>query len=334
VPHPVTGEEVELFEAEYVNIFGIPFTFLPHEGGNGPPPPPPPKTRIEASREKVGFLINWPNVIRIDHVYRPKLELDLKKVMPLVINATDKIENAEMAAVVAGKPNLAVLTEIDLQALAERFGFQKIVFEVARDIYDQMKPTWRGTRENLLAQVIRLVERFITSPLLEINPPLFYRDETRRRVTLTLNMGRIVQHVFEEIRFGNTVTVEPVFDSNRPIRSTADMLPWFTGKPVVAASRSHINLCVADSTWEAQAAYELDHNQSVAAWAKNDHLDFEIAYIFAGIFHKYRPDYLIRLTNGTNLIVETKGLTSRCLPSRAWRLRGRCRQGPRRQSRR
>ena len=181
------------------------------------------------------------------------------------------------------------------------------MFEVARDIYDQMKPTWRGTKENLLAQVIRLVERFITSPLLEINPPLFYRDEMRRRVMLTLNMARIVQHVFEQIRFGNTVTVEPVFDSNRPIRSTADMLPWFTGKPVVAANRSHINLCVADSTWEAQAAYELDHNQSVAAWAKNDHLGFEVAYIFAGVFHKYRPDYLIRLTNGTNLIVETKG---------------------------
>src|ERR1017187_1618568 len=33
VPHPDTGAEVELFEAEYVNIFGVPFTFLPHEGG-------------------------------------------------------------------------------------------------------------------------------------------------------------------------------------------------------------------------------------------------------------------------------------------------------------
>jgi type III restriction enzyme len=88
----------------------------------------------------------------------------------------------------------------------------------------------------------------------------------------------IVQHVFEQIRFGNTVTIEPVFESNRPIRSTADMLPWFTGKPCVAADRSHITLCVADSTWEAQAAHELDHNPEVAAWAKNDHLGFEIAY--------------------------------------------------------
>src|SRR5271169_2764885 len=40
--------QTKFFDAEYVNIFGIPFTFLPHEGGDGPAPPPPtPKTRIE-----------------------------------------------------------------------------------------------------------------------------------------------------------------------------------------------------------------------------------------------------------------------------------------------
>ena len=168
--HPITDEEVELFEAEYVNIFGVPFTFLPHEGGaDGPLPPPPPKTRIEPAREKVGFLISWPNIIRIDHVYRPKLELDLKKI-------------------VAGKPNLAVMTEIDLQALAVRFRFQKIVFEVARDVYDQLKPGWKGNKESLLAQVIRQVEKFIASPMLEINPPLFYQDEMKRRVLVALNI--------------------------------------------------------------------------------------------------------------------------------------------------
>jgi type III restriction enzyme len=306
LPHPITGEEVELFDPEYVNIFGVPFTFLPHEGGgDGPLPPPPPKTRMEAAREKVKFLISWPNIIRIDHVFRPKL--DLQKVEALTLNATDKIENAEMAAVVAGKPNLAVMTEIDLQTLASRFRMQKIVFEVARDIYDQMQPAWRGNKENLLAQVVWLVERFISSPMLVINPPLFYQDEMRRRLMLTLNMSRIVQHIFEQIKDSNTEKLEPVFDSNKPIRATADMLPWFTGRPVVPAQHSHINLCVADSTWEAQAAYELDHNPAVAAWAKNDHLGFEITYIFAGGFHKFRPDFLIRLATGTNLVMEIKG---------------------------
>ena len=38
---------------------------------------------------------------------------------------------------------------------------QKIIFSTASDLYDQMKPTWKGNREYLLAQLIRLVERFI-----------------------------------------------------------------------------------------------------------------------------------------------------------------------------
>lgn len=300
-----------LFSAEYVNIFGVPFTFLPHEGDeDGPLPPPPPKIRIEPDRAKANFAISWPNIVRIDHVYRPKLELDFSGVPVLSLNAADKIENAEMAAVVAGKPNLAVLTEIDLRKLAETFRLQRIIFEVARDVYEQMKPTWKENKENLLAQVIRLVENFIGSAHLEINPPLFYQDEFRRRVMLTLNMQRIVRHVFEQIRFANTEALEPIFDTSHPIRSTGDMLPWFTGKPVVAANRSHINLCVADSAWEAQAAYELDHNPDVAAWAKNDHLGFEVIYMFEGAFHKYRPDYLVRLTNDSTLIVEIKGQDS------------------------
>jgi type III restriction enzyme len=301
-------DEKGLLRAEYVNVFGVPFTFLPHEGGeDAPPPPPTPKTRIEPVRAKASLAISWPNIVRIDRVYRPKLEMNLAKVPALELDASEKIENAEMAAVVAGKPNLAVLTEIDLNALAERFRLQKIIFEVARDVYDQIKPNWKGHKDNLLAQVIRLVERFISSPKIEINPPLFYQDELRRRVMLTLNMNRIVQHVFEQIRFANTQTLEPVFDSNKPIRSTGDMLPWFTGKPCEVAKRSHINFVVLDSTWESNAAKELDSNVEVSAWAKNDHLGFEVTYIFDGTFHKFRPDYLIRLTNGVNLVLEVKG---------------------------
>lgn len=305
---PDTGMEEKVLTPEYVNIFGIPFTFLPHEGDDdGPLPPPPPKTRIEAVREKRVFSLSWPTIVRLDHTYRPKLDLDLAETPVLTLNAADRIENAEMAATVAGKPNMAVLTQIDLAALAERFRLQRIVFEVARDVYEQMRPSWRGNRENLLAQVIQLVEKFVESPRLQIAPPLFYQDALKRRVMLTLNMQRIVQHVFDGIRFENTVELTPVFDANKPIRSTGDMQPWFTGRPCVPANRSHVNLCVADSTWEAQAAYELDHHSRVAAWAKNDHLGFEISYVFEGVFHRYRPDYLVRLVDGLMLVVETKG---------------------------
>jgi hypothetical protein len=51
---PVTSEKTGLFEPEYVNIFGVPFTFLPHEGSADAPPPPPAKgkTRIEPLAER------------------------------------------------------------------------------------------------------------------------------------------------------------------------------------------------------------------------------------------------------------------------------------------
>ncbi|MFH1503802.1 MAG: DEAD/DEAH box helicase family protein, partial [Candidatus Omnitrophota bacterium] len=70
-----------LFEPEYVNIFGVPFTFLPHEGGDdNPPPPPNPKTQIEPVKEKEQYALSWPNVIRVDHIYKSSLAIDFDKI--------------------------------------------------------------------------------------------------------------------------------------------------------------------------------------------------------------------------------------------------------------
>ena len=72
--NPETG----LFEPEYVNIFGVPFTFLPHEvgGGHDPEPAETEDGRSSPTPRRSAFAIIWPNIIRIDHVYRPRLSLD------------------------------------------------------------------------------------------------------------------------------------------------------------------------------------------------------------------------------------------------------------------
>jgi type III restriction enzyme len=157
-------DETGLFQPEYVNIFGVPFTFLPHEGGvdTPPPPPPPPKTRIEALPERrTEYEITWPNVLRVDHEYRPRLTLDTLKTKPLLLDAYHTATLAELAPMIDGKLDLSRLTEIDLEQLGRRFRMQKIIFSTASNIYDQMQPTWKGNREYLLAQLIRLVERFV-----------------------------------------------------------------------------------------------------------------------------------------------------------------------------
>jgi type III restriction enzyme len=302
----VTG----LFRPEYVNIFGVPFTFLPHEGSADAPPPPPAtgKTRIEPIAERrAQYEMTWPNVIRIDHEYRPQLTLDTDKVKRLVLDAYQTPMIAELAPMIDGKPDFTKLKEIHLEELARRFRMQRIVFETASEVYDLMGPTWKGSREYLLAQLVRLVERYIDTGRVVVDPPLFNEDDKRRRIVITLNMTKIVQHIWEAIRFENALTLEPVFDTERPIRSTGDMLPWYSGKACEHTKRSHINMCVYDSRWEANESLELDRNQNVRAWVKNDHIGFEITYSFKGIIHKFRPDYLVRLTNGKTLILEVKG---------------------------
>jgi len=302
--NPETG----LFEPEYVNIFGVPFTFLPHEGReDGPPPPPTPKTAVEPDPAKIEFEIRWPNIVRIDRVFQPMLTLDWSRVQKLELDAAQTAQVAELAPILEGKPDVTRINRIELERLAREFRTQRIIFETARDVFDQMKHTWQGSREILLAQLVQIVERFIRSDRITVSPPLFYQDELRRRLIITLNMSRVVQHVWEAVRQENTEKLSPVFDRDHPIRSTGEMRTWYTGKPYERTRKSHINVCVYDSTWEASDAFALDDSDAVAAWVKNDHLGFEVLYVYRGVVRKYRPDFLVRLDNGEMLVLETKG---------------------------
>lgn len=297
------------FDPEYVNIFGVPFTFLPHETTEGTPPPPPaPKTRIEPVNEKRKYELSWPNILRVYHMYKPVLSLDIEHVKPLVLRAQDTATLAELAPLLDGKPDVTKITTINLQKLAERFRMQKIIFETAIEVYDQINPSWKGNKDELVAQVIPLVEKIVRSKKIRIEPEFFDEDDMKRRIIITLNMKKVVQHIWEAIRFENTQTLLPIFDNECPIRSTADVRPWYTGKPCEYTKKSHINCCVFDSRWEASEAARLDRHENVDSWVKNDHLGFEIHYTFQGIVHKYRPDFLIKMKNGTHLILEVKGL--------------------------
>lgn len=74
--------------------------------------------------------------------------------------------------------------------------------------------------------------------------------------------------------------------------------------------KSQISHVVLDSSWENSAAYILEHNDDVMAYAKNDHLGFNIVYVYEGIIRQYIPDFLIKLSNGKTLVLEIKGQDS------------------------
>jgi len=307
--NPETG----LFDAEYVNIFGIPFTFLPHEGGEDTPPPPPkPKTRICVDNDKIDYEIQWPNVIRINHIYKPTLKLDNSIVRNIELIPEETPLRAELAPFIEGKPDITKLSDINLadkevEKILTVLRKQRLIFEISREIYEQMQPTWIGNKEYLLIQLVKIVEEFINSKKLVIRSK-FYQEDLNKRLLILLNLNKIVQHIFNFIRFENTEELVPIFDREIPIKSTAKMVAWYTSKPCEITKKSHISHVVFDSSWEASEAFEFDRNEEVLSWVKNDHLGFVINYVYRGIIHKYYPDFLIKLKNNKILVLEVKGI--------------------------
>jgi len=311
--------ETGLFEPEYVNVFGVPFTFLPHEGegvgpeGGIPPPPPTPKTRVHVDDDKKKFELTWPNVLRINHTYTPRLKIDLDKVQELQLNPEDTPLKAELAQIIEGKPDVTKeLKVIDLsnnqvEKLITSLRKQRLIFEAARDVFDQMQPSWPGSKEYLIAQLIRIVEAFLDSDKLVIQSES-YRENLKKRLLILLNMNKIVQHLFSAIRAENTEKLVPIFDKEMPIKSTGKMITWYTSKPCELTNKSHISHVVYDSAWEASESYELENNDAILSWVKNDHLGFVISYLYKGVVHSYYPDFLIKLSNGKMLVLEVKGI--------------------------
>jgi type III restriction enzyme len=299
-----------LYTPEYVNIFGIPFTFLPQEGDGGGGPPPQPKYAIQVNPDNAQYEIYWPNIIRIDHELDPKLHVDINKIDRLELKDTRL--SAELAPLVDGKPDLTKCTQIDLEKLEKNLRMQKIIFNTSARVYEAMQSSWqdKGTPYAMLGQVFQWVERYLASNKIDMELPLFNTDPLRKKIMYMLNMNTIVQHLWKFLDFQMTTSFVPFFNPNNKIRSTGDMPTWWTSKYHEPLEKSHISHCVYDSAMEAAEANKIEKNPNVFAFAKNDHLGFAIQYTFNGILHSYYPDFLIKLNNGKILVLETKGKDS------------------------
>lgn len=307
-------ENSELFAPEYVNIFGIPFTFLPHESDEGgAPKPPKPKTQVESLKERTEYEISFPNIARLERVFKPVLSVDLRKIETLTLDSANTRLKADLASIVEGKPDYNNLTQIDLEKLDREFRMQKIIFSTAGEVYELMQAKWKekATKYALFGQVVKLVGNYINYGVIRIEPPILNSDPLRRRILYMLNMNKIVQHLWQYIEIEMTESIEPIFGEGKRIRSTADMITWYTTKPCRVTRHSQISHCVLDSAWEDTESYKLENNPNVGAWVKNDHIGFDIVYTFDGIVRRYYPDFLIQLRNGKMLVLETKGQRTR-----------------------
>jgi len=186
---------------------------------------------------------------------------------------------------------------------------QNLIFKAARKLYLAAADTLDGDKQYLAVQLIRIVEQFLEGNKLDI-PSLWHQDPVRRRLLFALNMDAVVAHVNQYVSLQNVERLEPIFNEQQPIGSTAYMRPWLTTKPCRPTTRSQISHVVYDSTWEKLVADVCEKDPRVIAWAKNDHLNFQVRYIWRGSSRNFVPDYLLRLNNGKTLVLEVKGQDS------------------------
>lgn len=302
------ADENGLFKPEYVNVFGVPLSiFQDASSQEGAPEPPKHSEQIEALPERGEYEINWPNVLRVEVVVTPVLALDWDKVETLKIDPAKTPISADIAPAVGGAADMSKVHAINLELIPEGFRLQRLLFRAAHKALNELEGReFSGNREYLVVQLIRIIEKFFGSNKLDI-PSLFHQEPLRKRILFALNIDTIVHHVVRFVHEQNQEKITPVFDEDLPIGSTRQMRTWYTTKHCQPSVKSQISHVVYDSTWEKYTADILEKHNEVVAFAKNDHLNFHVLYMYNGVRRRYVPDFLIRLANGRTLVLEIKG---------------------------
>jgi type III restriction enzyme len=299
-----------LYDPEYVTVFGVPFTFLPAEGESGTPPVEKPKTKIAPVPERKALEIKWPHVLRVEHKLSYFLDLEWDKLPVLTLSPDNTPTIVEVAPVVDGKPRFDQIEAIDLDKLAEEHRLQKLKLQAAARLHENLGENWEGDPASHIAQLMKILDQFIDSDKVDLKIPKFEESEKLGRIVIALNLQTIINHISNFIRSSSKQDPVAIFDPVRPVRSTATAPTWYTSKPTQPILKSQISHIVVDSGWE-KIGLEFERNRikDLWSWAKNDHLGFEIYYLWQGQTHIYYPDFIIKFEGNRHIILEVKGQT-------------------------
>lgn len=297
-----------LFNPEYVTVFGVPFTFLPCEQQSGPPKPEQPKIKIGPVPERENLKIDWPHVLRVDYQLKYFLTLDWDKLGKLTLSPSDAPTVVEVAPVIDGQPRIDKLTALDLEKLAEEYRLQRLKLQAAVNLQEQFGKNWEGDPGSHISQLMELIDHVLESDKVEFKIPIFEGTEKLKHIVIALNLQKVTNHIANFIRSSSKEDPKIILDPVRPKRSTSTAPVWYTSRQAQPVQKSQVSHIVVDSGWEKIAfEFERDRIPKLVSWVKNDHLGFEIFYMWQGQQHIYYPDFILKFEGNRYSILEVKG---------------------------
>lgn len=293
----------DLSQAEFVDVYGVPFQLLPMARATGGKPAKPPEYQnVHTVADRQGLRIQFPRLIQVVPDIQDKLDVDLTAIEPIRI--TPRFDPTETYIELdLGVPHAGMGGETQDRSRAyQNFRIQRLLFRVAAGLIAPYQKPW------LFPQALRIAEEVIR-PVGE-GGKIDYADGVDPREICNLRYLTVIrERLSVALRPGEgPERFLPALDEYQPIGST-DAINFNSPKDrCVPATKSHLSHAVVDSNLERRICAVLDADgNNVEAWVKNHRLYLEIPYLYFGVTYRYRPDFIVRLSSGLMVLVEGKG---------------------------
>ena len=317
---PETGK----LPAEYVDVYGIPFSLIPFKGREKDDTAPDPTYRhIYSVDERASMEIRFPYVESYTYDVRGSgIECDVDTLADLHVNAEPVTVYLTPTRGYNDDPNPMATGDYVKQtreAYYETVRPQQVIFRIAQLIVEDLiqgasgpnadaakAPKTPGlARHQVFPDVVRILQQYVERKV-HFAPGIDVRE---------LGMEKYARQVRERVRDGITAAVAtkenpllPVTNRYQPYVTTAGV-DEHTTRPVVDLAKSHLSGAIIRSDDERRAIEILEDLDEVEFFAPNSRrVGMTVPYRFDDAPHRYEPDFVVRLTGGTTVVLEIKGV--------------------------
>lgn len=293
------ANENGMFEPEYAEVYGVPFSFIPTVG-TGVVPTQKDTSRVRALPEREYLEVTFPRLVG----YRYELPNERLTARfsdeSVKVLTTQEVPNLTQLDPIVGE---SITTDLnDLQAVR----MQTVAFALAKRVLENYFHGDGAERPWLFPQVLEITRRWLVDC---VEP----KDGTFPQMLLFAEHSHdAADRIYRSIVRGTAgeKRLVPILRPYEPVGSTR-YVDFTTTKKVYTTTKSHLNYLVLDSNWEAKVGQTLDAMGEVIAYAKNQGLNFKIPYTFEGEAANYVPDLIVRIDVGEaeplNLVIEVTG---------------------------